>query len=501
MILPALSILIPLITLILLLIGFKKRKWQPWIGLAGALAQLTIAIIIGIQVNNHGIMVLHTGNWYAPFGITLVIDAFSAIMLVLSGIIAVSISLYSIDAVDRKRQSYFYFPMVHGLLMGVNGAFITGDIFNLYVWFEVMLTASFVLITLGGENKQLNGAIKYVTLNLVASLFFLAGIGLLYGKMGTLNMADLALKLSMDEQNILLNTSAVLFFVAFSIKAAVFPFFFWLPASYHTPPVAITALFAGLLTKVGVYSMIRFYTLFFVQDKFFWHPLFLWIGGFTMVVGVLTAASQFDIRKILSFHIISQIGYMIMGLGIFTVAGIAGAIFFMAHNIIAKTNTFLVAGLINRVTGSYHLKAIGGLYKSRPWLAILFIIPTFGLAGIPPLSGFFGKLILITAGFNAGEYFISFIALAVGLFTLFSMVKIWNEAFWKPKPDGSMVFDGEKEKLPVSMVIPVAFLGLLTLTMGFAVKPILDFAMVAAAQLIDPSAYISAVLGTGHLNP
>ncbi len=314
-------------------------------------------------------------------------------------------------------------------------------------------------------------------------------------------MADLALKLSMDEQNILLNTSAVLFFVAFSIKAAVFPFFFWLPASYHTPPVAITALFAGLLTKVGVYSMIRFYTLFFVQDKFFWHPLFLWIGGFTMVVGVLTAASQFDIRKILSFHIISQIGYMIMGLGIFTVAGIAGAIFFMAHNIIAKTNTFLVAGLINRVTGSYHLKAIGGLYKSRPWLAILFIIPTFGLAGIPPLSGFFGKLILITAGFNAGEYVISFIALAVGLFTLFSMVKIWNEAFWKPKPVDGKVFDGEQDKLPVSMVIPVAFLGLLTLTMGFAVKPILDFAMVAAAQLIDPSAYISAVLGTGHLNP
>lgn len=501
MILAALPILLPLITLIFLLINFKKREWQPWIGLTGALTQLIIAIIIGIQVNNHGIMVLHAGNWQAPFGITLVVDAFSSIMLILTGIIAVSISLYSIDAVDRQRQSYFYFPMVHGLLMGVNGAFITGDIFNLYVWFEVMLTASFVLITLGGEKKQLNGAIKYVTLNLVSSLFFLAGIGLLYGKMGTLNMADLALKLSMDEQNILLNTSAVLFFVAFSIKAAVFPFFFWLPASYHTPPIAITALFAGLLTKVGVYSMIRFYTLFFVQDKFFWHPLFLWIGGFTMVVGVLTAASQYDIRKILSFHIISQIGYMIMGLGIFTVAGIAGAIFYMAHNIIAKTNTFLVAGLINRVTGSYDLKAIGGLYKSRPWLAILFIIPAFGLAGIPPLSGFFGKLILISAGFSAGEYVISFVALAVGLFTLFSMVKIWNEAFWKPKPENSPIYEGESEKLPVSMVFPVAFLGLLTLTMGFAVKPILDFAMVAAAQLIDPSAYIAAVLGRAQLTP
>ena len=313
-------------------------------------------------------------------------------------------------------------------------------------------------------------------------------------------MADLALKMSLAENNILLNTSAVLFFVAFSIKSAIFPFFFWLPASYHTPPVAITALFAGLLTKVGVYAMIRFYTLFFVQDQLFWHPLFLWIGGFTMVVGVLTAASQYDMRKILSFHIISQIGYMIMGLGIFTVAGIAGAIFYMGHNIIAKTNTFLVAGLINRVKGSYDLKSIGGLYKTHPFLAILFIIPAFGLAGIPPLSGFFGKLVLISAGFSAGEYVISFVALAVGLFTLFSMVKIWNEAFWKAQPDDKLTEAPKDEKLPFSMVLPVVLLGLLTLTMGFAVKPILSFAMDAATQLLNPHIYIEAVLGNS-INP
>lgn len=496
MILPALPILIPLITIIFLLFNYRRSAWQQWIGLTGAMLQLALAIFLAAQVKTHGILVLHTGNWEAPFGITLVIDAFSSIMLVLAGIVAVSISIYSIDAIDRQRKSFFFFPLVQGLLMGVNGAFVTGDIFNLYVWFEVMITASFVLITLGGEKKQLNGAIKYVIISLLSSLFFLAGIGLLYGKTGTLNMADLALKLSLADNNVLMNTSAVLFFVAFSIKAAVFPFFFWLPASYHTPPVAITALFAGLLTKVGVYSMIRFYTLFFVQDKLFWHPLFLWIGGFTMVIGVLTAASQYDIRKILSFHIISQIGYMIMGLGIFTVAGIAGAIFYMAHNIIAKTNTFLVAGLINRVTGSYDLKKIGGIYKVSPWLSVLFIIPAFGLAGIPPLSGFFGKLILISAGFSAGEYVISFIALAVGLFTLFSMVKIWNEAFWKPRPEGLPPMEGKNENLPVSMVIPVVFLGLITLTMGFAVKPILEMAMNAAEQLLDPKAYIRAVMGS-----
>lgn len=495
MILPALPILIPLLTIILLLLNFQRRRWQQWIGFSGSLLQLALAVYLAYKVKTQGILVLHTGNWEAPFGISLVIDAFSSIMLLFTGIIAVSISIYSMDAIDRQRQSFFFFPMVQALLMGVNGAFATGDIFNLYVWFEVMLTAAFVLITLGGERKQLNGSIKHVSINLVASLFFLAGIGLLYGKTGTLNMADLAQRLSVADNNILMNTSAVLFFVAFSIKAAVFPFFFWLPASYHTPPVAITALFSGLLTKVGVYAMIRFYTLFFVQDKLFWHPLFLWIGGFTMVIGVLTAASQSDIRKILSFHIISQIGYMIMGLGIFTVSGIAGAIFFMGHNIIAKTNTFLVGGLINRLTGSYDLKKIGGLYKARPWLAILFIIPAFGLAGVPPLSGFFGKLILISAGFNAGEYVISSIALAVGLFTLFSMVKIWNEAFWKPRHEGLPLLEAVNRNLPVSMVIPVVFLGLITLTMGFAVKPILEIAMNAAEQLLDPEIYINAVMG------
>jgi multicomponent Na+:H+ antiporter subunit D len=495
MILPALPVLIPLITIILLLLTFQRRAWQAWIGLTGSILQLTLAIFLAIHVKTHGILVLNTGNWEAPFGITLVVDAFSSIMLVLSGIISVSVCIYSIGAIDRQRQSFFFWPMLQGLLAGVNGAFVTGDIFNLYVWFEVMLTASFVLITLGGEKKQLKGAIKFVTINLVSSLFFLAGIGLLYGKTGTLNMADLALKLSLADNKVLMNTSAVLFFVAFSIKAAVVPFFFWLPASYHTPPVAISALFSGLNTKVGVYAMIRFYTLLFVQDKLFWHPLFLWIGGFTMMIGVLAAASQYDIRKILSFHIISQIGYMIMGLGIFTLAGIAGAIFFMAHNIIAKTNTFLVAGLINIQTGSYDLKKIGGLYKSNPWLSVLFLIPAFGLAGIPPLSGFFGKLVLITAGFSDGEYVISFIALGVGIFTLFSMVKIWNEAFWKQRPPGLPALEGENKNLPVSMVIPVVFLGLITLTMGFGVKPILEIAMNAAAQLLDAKIYIQAVMG------
>jgi len=299
----------------------------------------------------------------------------------------------------------------------------------MYVWYEVMLTSSFVLIALGGSPEQLQGSVKYVAINFVASIFFVSAIGIIYSITGTLNMADLAHKLRTAEAIPFINAPLMLFFIAFSIKSALFPFFFWLPASYHTPPIAITALFAGTLTKVGIYTMFRFYSLFVVHDVLFWKTFLLVLAGLTMVIGVLMAASQFDIRRILSFHIISQVGYMVMGLGIFTKTAVAGAIFFILHNILSKTNAFLAGGLVFQDSKSYNLGVLGGLYKSKPFIALLFLIPALSLAGIPPLPGFFGKLFLIKGGFEAQDYFITGIAILVGFFTLFSMVKIWNEAY------------------------------------------------------------------------
>lgn len=487
-----LPVLIPLGTITLGLFLRGSKGVQQFLGIGGIALQLLVAISIFREVSTAGVQVIHLGNWPAPFGITFVADLFSAIMLIMSGIIGLVVAIFSISTINRFRQRFTYFPLVNALLMGVNGAFLTGDVFNLYVWFEVMILASFVLITMGGTRKQMDGAIKYVSMNLIASMMFLAGIGLLYGKAGTLNMADLAVKIGESDESLLLNSSAMLFFVAFSIKAAVFPFFFWLPASYHTPPIAITALFSGLLTKVGIYAMIRFFTLFFVQNQSFWHPLLLIIGGLTMVVGVLTAASQYDIRKILSFHIISQIGYMVMGLGLFTVLGIAGAIFYMMHNIIAKTNTFLIAGIIGKIKGTYQLKSIGGLYKTYPFLALLFLIAAFGLAGVPPLSGFAGKLLLVIAGFQDQNYFITAVAILVGLFTLFSMVKIWNEGFWKKQPDKT---DGPGKNIPFSMFLPVIVLASGTVVLGVFAEPVINIVMQAAEQLINPENYINTVLG------
>jgi multicomponent Na+:H+ antiporter subunit D len=355
-----------------------------------------------------------------------------------------------------------------------------------------------VLLALGGEKPQLEGAIKYVTLNFLSSAIFLAAVGLLYGTTGTLNMADLAGALGSGTRPALTASLAMLFLVAFGIKAAIFPFFFWLPASYHTPPVPVSAIFAGLLTKVGVYALLRVFTLLFVPGGAT-HALILALAGLTMVTGVLGAAAQTEFRRILSFHIVSQIGYMIMGLGLGTRAAIAGSIFYIAHHIIVKTNLFLVAGVVHRLRGTHELKRLGDLYRDHPVTAALFLIPALSLAGVPPLSGFFAKLALVRAGLAIDRYAIVATALVVSLLTLFSMTKIWAEAFWKEAPDraaaGAAPGAGRRPGV-AGMLLPITVLAAVTVGIGVLAEPLFLLSDRAAGQLLDPSAYVGAVLGS-----
>ena len=295
-----LPIIIPF-ALILVLMLIRSARFAQWTSVLGSALLLGVSIFLFGSLNPHGISSLNVGSWDAPFGISLVLDYFSALMLITSSFIVFCLSVYSIHFMEGKHRNNKFYVFFFSLTMGVNGAFLTGDAFNLYVWFEVILISSFVLITIGNSKEQLEGGIKYMALNLIGSLFFLAGLGLLYGKTGTLNMAHLAHILRVSEQPILINTSAVFFFLAFGIKAALFPLFFWLPASYHTPNITVTSVFAGLLTKVGVYVIIRFFTLFFVQDQEFWLNLFLIIAGFTMVVGGMAASTHYDTRRISIF--------------------------------------------------------------------------------------------------------------------------------------------------------------------------------------------------------
>jgi multicomponent Na+:H+ antiporter subunit D len=472
---------------------------QRGLAVGGMLCLLIASLLLLRTVREDGIQVTHMGNWDAPFGIVLVADLFSAIMVTITGILGFSIAVYSLGSIDRDREHYGYYPLYCIMIMGVCGAFLTGDIFNLYVWFEVLLMSSFVLLALGGEKAQLSGAIQYVTMNLLSSTLFLVSAGMLYSITGTLNMADLALQIENVKQPGLLTALAVMFLVAFGIKAAIFPLFFWLPVSYHTPPVSVSAIFAGLLTKVGAYALIRVFTLIFIHDVEFTHPLILILSGATMVSGVLGAAAEYEFRRILSFHIVSQIGYIIMGLGLFTPLALAGSVYFLIHNILAKTNLFLVSGISNRLRGSYELKDLGGLYKSHPFLSVLYLIPALALAGIPPLSGFWGKFILVRAGMETESYIIVGVALFVSVWTLYSMIKIWAEVFLKAPPKNVEVMVAAPTNGNIwFMLLPVIALAALTVLMGLFAEPIFVLARDTGHQLLDRSEYIEAVLGSNQ---
>jgi multicomponent Na+:H+ antiporter subunit D len=447
------------------------------------------------RVHVNGIFATQLGNWPAPFGITLVADRLSAVMVIITAVVNLAVTSYSRAEIDAALVRRGYYCLLQILVCGICGSFLTGDIFNLYVWFEVMLMASFGLLILGQSKTQLGGGIKYVVINLLATLLFLAGVGMLYGLTGTLNMADLHEKVPLVANRGLLAAIAMLFLAAFGIKAALFPLFFWLPAAYHTPPVSISAIFSGLLTKVGIYALLRVFTLVFGVDTAFLYAVLPIMAALTMITGVLGAAAHNEFRRILSFHIISQVGYMLMGLAMQTSLALAGTIFYLVHHIVVKANLFLISGVAKRLQGSFELKRLGGIYRRNGWIALLFFIPAFSLAGFPPLSGFWAKMILIRASLEIHAYWIAFVAAAVGLLTVYSMTKIWAEAFWKPAPKTNDTPQTAIRSLPFWMVAPIAALTILTIVIGLGAEIVFQYAMQAAEELSHPQYYVTAVLG------
>jgi multicomponent Na+:H+ antiporter subunit D len=339
----------------------------------------------------------------------------------------------------------------------------------------------------------LEGGLKYVMLNVVGSTLFLITIGLTYSVTGTLNLADLAQRLADAPSLGITTVLAGLFLVAFGIKAAIFPLFFWLPASYHTPPVAITALFGGLLTKVGIYSLWRVLVMAFPNELIVLQPLLLLLAMLTMITGVLGAVAQMDLRRLLSFHIVSQIGYLLMGTALLTETGLTGAVFFMVHVILAKTALFLISGIAYKAQGSYDLKKLGGMRAMHPGVALMFIVAAFSLAGLPPFSGFWAKLLLIRAGLEAGQYLVVAVALGVSLLTLYSMVKIWNEAFWTPPAPGRTAAMLTREDWR-SLMFPTALLVGLIIAVGILAEPLYRVSTQAAETVMRPAAYIETVL-------
>jgi multicomponent Na+:H+ antiporter subunit D len=475
----------------------RSRAAQRVISLATLASLVATTAVLLARVDSDGITTVHVGRWRAPVGIALVADRLSALLLLTALVTLLAVLVFAIGQPGRgpgnEGRHVGFHPLYLVLTAGISFAFLTGDLFNLFVAFEVMLMASYALLTLGGRADQVRAGMTYVVISLVASMLFLAALAYVYAATGTVNMADLHGKVAALPPGVR-RALAILLIVVFGIKAAIFPLFFWLPDSYPTAPTAVTAVFAGLLTKIGVYTLIRTQTVLFTPDT---RPgtLLLVVASITMVVGVLGAVAQTDVKRLLSFHIVSQIGYMVMGLGLFTVAGVAGAIVFTVHQMLVKTALFLVGGLVEEKRGTGRLSRLGGLARTEPFLAVLFLLSALSLAGIPPLSGFVGKLALVEAGLDDGSYVVVGVSLAVSLLTLFSMNKIWSNAFWGATPEDATGGTVTQRGNTTLMTVGTAVLVVASVVVAVLAGPLHEVALRASADLVDPAPYVEAVLG------
>jgi multicomponent Na+:H+ antiporter subunit D len=499
-----LPVITHLFTAVVLIFFWKRTRINRIISVVANSILVISSFLLFTRTWNAGVFTMQAGNWPAPFGITFVADVFSSTMVLLTSLSGMAVSMYSAVGVSKARMKFGYFPMLHFLLMGLNGAFLTGDIFNLYVWFEIIIISSFVLMTLGGRKPQIEGGIKYVAANLMASVIFLTGIAILYGLTGSLNMADLSRKVALVPNRHLINITALLFLVGFGIKSAVFPLFLWLPSSYHTPPSAIAAIFGGLLTKVGVYALLRVFTLIFVPDDFIAFTL-MTVATATLLTGAFGAIIQKDIRRILSYLIVCHVGYMIAGLGLFSEIALTGSLFYLFHDIMVKTNLFLVSGLIYKIKGTIKLEQAGSLYAAYPKLSLLMALVLFSMVGVPPLSGFWPKIYLFQAAFAAQSYIVIGAIIVASFFTLYITAKLWAEVFWKDAPTGvarhNDLYNRMNHYGKALLVTPVVLLAIVTLYIGLGAENIAKVSVHIAQELMDPSPYINAVLGEIVLEP
>lgn len=460
--------------------------------MATAILALACAVTLVFQTSGGEAYAVHAGGWAAPYGVVLVVDGFSALMLAVCQLILVASITFSITTLPARYRRRHLFPLLSTLSLGASGAFLTGDLFNLYVWFEVLLLSSFAIMAIVTGKEARAATWRYVVINLVASLLFLVAAGLIYGKTGTLNFADLHLRFQENESSFLINSSAALLFGAFGIKAALVPLAFWLPKSYPQLPPAISGLFAALLTKIGLYALFRVFGMVMAVDGSFPHQeVLFWLAILTMVAGVLGAVAQNDMRRILSFHIISQVGYMALALALYSPLAIAAGIFYLVHHIVVKGNLFFVVGLVEQHAGTSDLEKVSGVVRSSPWIAALFAIPALSLAGLPPLSGFFAKFSLLKASLEIQDWVAAAAIVLVGLLTIFSMLKIWRAVFWGEP-------SGDKKDPPKINLMTSAVLGVVTITLGIACGQFFALAQSAAETIISPSVYIEAVLGTAN---
>ncbi len=489
-----LPLLIPVVGGLLAAIFRKSVPFQKGLSLAALLLTGAVSLLLLKLAAGEGIQTLAMGGWPAPFGIVFVADALAALLLVTTSLVAVACLLFAFKSIGEARERFYFYPLFLFLIAGVNGAFLTGDLFNLFVCFEVILLASYVLLSLGGTKPQLRETVKYAIVNSLASVLFLLAIAYLYAVFGTLNLAHLSQRVAEAGQSGFINVIAVLFLIVFSLKAALF-LCFWLPGAYGAPPPAVAALFAALLTKVGIYAILRLFTLVFYHQPGLTHQLLAVLAGLTMLLGGLGAVAQWDIRNILAYNVIVGVGFIIGGLAVFTPDAVIGAIFYLLHDMLMKALLFLLGGAVIIIVGHSRLREMSGLIRNHPLAGWLFFSTALALAGLPPFSGFPGKVLIIKAALAQGSlapgyYWLAGIGLLSSLMVLYALLKIFINGFW-----GETTLSLEMERGSAKgLLYPCLILALAGLGLGIGAELFYPYIAKAGRTLMDAGVYLEAVL-------
>ncbi len=521
-----------------LLMMRRRMDLHPVIAVIGLTLLLACDLALLWRIAEAGPMSMAMGGWKPPFGISFSADILSALFLSVAGFAGLACGIYAIASIDEEGRRYGFYPFLFMVMGGVSGAFLTGDIFNLYVWFEVLLIGSFGLLILGSEREQLDGATKYCFLNLIGATLFLLTTGYLFGLFGTLNMAEIAVKSAQMEGNGILLTIASLYVVAFAMKAAAFPLNFWLPASYHTPRFVVSALFAGLLTKVGIYALIRVVLMLFPPERGGLGTVIAWMAALTMLIGALGALAQSDLRRMLNYAVITGIGTIMVGIAIPPVlesastaittgassvlrgaevgdliqngvspdgplaTGLGGAIFYAVHSIVVMTALYLAAGVAAFRNGSSSLHEMGGLWRRHPLFSALMLVLLLAVSGLPPFSGFWPKMLLVRASISADLPWLAFAVLLSGFLLTIACARVFALAFWRPLPAladaephaAEDAFRAPPPGRPLA-TIPLVALCVFVVAIGVWPQPLAGLSMQAAHQVLHPAQYLNAVLG------
>lgn len=496
-----LPILLPLFGAIAILFAkLLNHKTQQILSILLVFLLILVNIVAFSDVMQSGVLVYQLGNWPAPFGITLVLDQFSALLILLTSILALGALWYAI-AREVDGAGIHFHVLFQLQLFGINGAFLTGDVFNLFVFFEVLLLASYALLLHGNGKERTKFGLHYVVINLVGSTLFLFAVGTLYGILGTLNIADMALQvsnLSSDNQGVVA-AAGLLLLVVFGLKAAMFPLYFWLPGAYSYTSAPVAALFA-IMTKVGIYAIIRVHGTIFGPEagalSFYHLPWVLGLGIITLILGAIGVMSATRLKEQIAYLVLASVATLLIAVGINTPAALSGALYYTIHSTLIAGGFFLYADTFSSLRGEYDDKIVRTpSFKSIVFSGSLFFAFAVAITGMPPLSGFFGKMMILSGALEGNLTWLTYtVILGTGLGMIVALTRTGTTLFYHIKPDETQI----ETTLPWRYYFPIFYLLILSVLMVVWANPLSQYTDQCAVMLYDVGNYISEVLREVH---